>query len=285
MNNLRQHTGFLFSIVLGIALFVAACGNAATLSPQPPTVAPVLPTSAPTAAMPVITIVGDDWCPYNCVPDSEYPGYAIEAATEIFKQAGYQLKYEIVPWPRAIQGVLDGTYAGAVGASKGDIPGAIFPEEELGYYGNYLFIRKGDPWRYTGMDSLKTIHLGVIGDYYYSDEINAYIEAKKNNPQVDIIYGNNAAQRNIEKLLDNKIDVYLEDSNVVFYTIEQAGLDKEKLEIAGEIITPDTFYMVFNPLNPESGKWAEILSAGIKALRANGRLAEILQRYDLQDWK
>ena len=259
MNRLRQHTGFLFSIALGIALFVAACGNAATPSPQSPTVAPVLPTSAPTAGMPVITIVADNWCPYNCVPDSQSPGYTIEAATEIFKQAGYQLKYEIVPWPRALQGVLDGTYAGAVGAAKGDIPGAIFPEEEIGIYGNYLFVRKGDPWRYTGLDSFKTIHLGVIGDYYYSDEINAYIEAKKNNPQVDIIYGNNAAGRNIEKLLDNKIDVYLEDSNVVFYAIGQAGLDKEKIEIAGKIGDPVLLYIAFSPANPESGKWAEIL--------------------------
>jgi polar amino acid transport system substrate-binding protein len=287
MNNLRQHTGLSFRIALfcGIALFVAACGSAATPSPQPPTAAPVSPTSAPPAGMPVITIVADDWCPYNCAPDSEYPGYAIEAATEIFKKAGYQLKYEYVPWPRAIQGVLDGTYAGAVGAAKGDIPDAIFPEEELGYYGNYLFIRKGDPWRYTGLDSFKNIHLGVIEDYYYSDEINTYLEANKNSSQVDIIYGDDAAQRNIEKLLKNRIDVYLEDRNVVFYAIGQAGLDKEKVEIAGEIGDPVALYIAFSPLNPEAGKWAEILSKGIKALRANGRLAEILQRYGLQDWK
>jgi polar amino acid transport system substrate-binding protein len=283
MNKSHQHTGLFFSIALlcGIALFAAACGNASTPLPQPSIVSP--PVS--TAADHVIRIVADDWCPYNCVPDSAYPGYAIEAAVEIFKKAGYQIKYEYVPWARAVDGVLDGTYEGAIGASKGDIPGAIFPEKELGYYGNYLFVRKGDTWRYTGVDSLKNIRLGVIGDYYYSDEINAYIEASKNNPQVDVIYGNNAAELNLKKLLDNKIDVYLEDSNIVFYTVEQAGLDMKNLEIAGEVGDPEAFYIAFSPANPESQKWAEILSNGIRELRESGRFAEILQRYGLKDWE
>lgn len=286
MNKLRRHTGsFRIALLCGIALFAAACGSKSTPSPQSPVVPPATQAAGSTAGDSVITIVADDWCPYNCVPDSDHPGYAIEAATEIFKKAGYQVKYEYVPWTRAIDGVLDGTYAGAVGAAKGDIPGAIFPEEALGYYGNYLFIRKGDTWRYTGVDSFKNIRLGVIGDYFYTDEINAYIEASKNSPQVDAIYGNNAAELNVQKLLDNKIDVYLEDSNIVFYTIEQAGLDKEKLEIAGVIGDPEAFYIAFSPLNPESQKWAEILSNGIRELRESGRLAEILQRYGLKDWK
>lgn len=38
----------------------------------------------------VITLVADEWCPYNCVPNSEKPGYAIEIAQEIFNKKKYK---------------------------------------------------------------------------------------------------------------------------------------------------------------------------------------------------
>ena len=284
MNRLLQRA-FGVALLCGMTFFAAACASEIAPSPQPSTVPQASQAAESNADSATITIVADDWCPYNCDPDSENPGYAIEAAAEIFEKAGYQIKYEYVPWTRAIEGVLDGTYAGAVGAAKGDIPSAVFPEEPLGYYGNYLFVRKGNTWQYTGLDSLKKIRLGVIGDYYYSDEINAYIEANKDNPNVDVIYGNNAVELNLQKLLGNKIDVYIEDSNIVFYTVKSAGLDVEKLEVAGVIGDPEAFYIAFSPLNPESKKWADILSKGIQELRDSGRLNEILQRYGLMDWK
>jgi polar amino acid transport system substrate-binding protein len=270
-------------MLVGTAFLVAACAGTTARPAQPPT-AQLAPT-APVAETNLITVVADNWCPYNCDPGSEYPGYVIELATEIFQKAGYRLKYENVPWSRAVRGVEEGIYDGAVGAALGDIPGAIFPEEEVGSLLNCMFVRKGETWRYTDLDSLKNIRLGVIGDYYYTDEINAYINASQNSPQVDIIRGANAVERNLKKLLDQKIDVYLEDLSVVYYTAAQAGLDKDEFEISGTIDEPQAIYIAFSPKDPESEKWAQILSQGIKESRENGRLAEILRRYGLKDWK
>lgn len=272
-----------FILALILVLLLAACGQPVTPASQPPTLPPSTPT--PVKAANLITVAGDNWCPYNCEPGSELPGYMIEIATEVFKQAGYEVRYESVPWSRVVTGVEEGIYDAAVGAAKGDIPGAIFPEEELGSATNSLFVRKGDPWRYAGAESFKNIHLGVIGEYYYTDEINAYIEANKNSSQVDILLGDNAVERNLTKLLDKKIDVYIEDYNVAYYAANKIGLDKNAIEIAGSIDEPMLIYVAFSAKNPQSAKWAGLLSAGIKELRASGRLAEILKKYGMQDWK
>lgn len=271
---------FYCIFLTSIALWLAACSGAAVTPPAAST-----STAAPERESNVITVVGDNWCPYNCSPDSEHPGYIIEVATEIFKKAGYKLEYQAVPWSRSVSGVKDGIYDSAVGAAKGDIPEAIFPEEALGLIQNSMFVLKGAQWKFTGIDSLKNIRLGVIGDYFYSDEVNAYLEANPNNPNVDMMRGDNAVERSITKLLENKIDVYLEDPNVVYYTAAQMGVDREKFDIAGELNKPDEIYIAFSPKNPKSAEWARILSDGVKEFRQNGRLAEILKWYGVKDWK
>lgn len=269
----------LIFLCSAIALLVACSGGGAQYST--PVAAP-LPMATSSN---VITLVADDWCPYNCSPASDHPGYVIELAKEIFEKAGYQLKYEYVPWARVVQGIEEGTYDGAVGAARGDIPSAVFPDEEQGSVLNSLFVRKGETWQYTGLDSFKKIRLGVIGGYYYSDEINAYLDANANSSTIDVARGEDAVAQCLKKLLENDIDVYIEDPNVAYYTANQIGLDKEKLALAGTIGDPLSIYIAFSAKKTEAKHWAEILSNGMKELRANGRLAEIMQRYGMKDWK
>lgn len=42
----------------------------------------------------VVTLRADQWCPYNCVPGSDRPGYMIEIAREVFGRAGHQIDYQ-----------------------------------------------------------------------------------------------------------------------------------------------------------------------------------------------
>jgi polar amino acid transport system substrate-binding protein len=282
VNSLNRNVKLFFVLLLlgVLAVLITACVGSFNQPATPlPATLPVMTHSN------VITIVADDWCPYNCVPDSKTPGYIIELATEIFSKAGYQLKYEYVPWSRVIKGVENGTYDGAVGAAKGDIPSALFPEEEEGMATNHVFVRKGEKWQYAGIDSLKQVRLGVVGDYYYNDEINAYIAANPNSPKIDVTRGDDAVEQSLKKLLTNQIDVYIEDLNVFYYTAAQAGLDKDKFAIAGLVDEPQPIYIAFSSKNPEAEKWARILSDGIKEFRSSGHLAEILQRYGMKDWK
>lgn len=283
-NMIEKHLGtkplLIFILLISVIFGMTACGGQTITPPAAPT-----QTFVPERESNIIIVVGDSWCPYNCAPGSTHPGYIIEVATEIFKEAGYRLEYQTVPWTRTLNGVKEGIYDAAVGAAIGDIPEATFPEESLGFVQNSMFVRKGNLWKFNGIDSLKNIRLGVVGDYYYSDEINAYLEANPKSPNIDVLLGDNAVERSITKLLDNKIDMYIEDPNVFYFTAAQMGVDRGKFDIAGELNEPEGIYIAFSPKNPQSEKWAQILSAGIKEFRQSGRLAEILKWYGVKDWK
>jgi polar amino acid transport system substrate-binding protein len=240
----------------------------------------VLPLAVPAET---IKIVADDWCPYNCKPGSEYPGYVVEVAEEVFKNAGYRLEYEYVPWARALKEVTRGTYNGAIAATPQEAPNCIFPDEELGYYANDFIIRKGEPWRFVSMSSLEGIRLGAIDNYNYGENVNSYIERHKHTLSVQVLSGNRAVERNLKKLLQQKIDVYLEDRNVAYFTAKQMGII-HRIAWAGNEGKPIALYIAFSPAIPESKKHARILSEGIRTLRKSGRLSEILRKYGVKDW-
>jgi len=237
-----------------------------------------------TALSETITIVADDWCPYNCEPGSDSPGYIVEVAREIFTSAGYRLEYKYVPWARALKEVKKGTYDGAIAATPKELPNAVFPDEKLGYYANDLIIRNGDKWQFNTIDSLSQVKLGAIKNYNYGKSLDTYIETNKNTFSVQVLTGNNAVERNLNKLLQNRIDVYLEDRNVAFYTAKKMDI-LDKIAIGGTEGKPISMYIGFSAANPESKKYAHLLSEGIKKMRKSGQLAKILKKYGVSDWK
>src|SRR5271168_4005678 len=65
-----------------------------------------------------LVVQADSWCPYNCQPESAEPGYAIEMLQAVFDHAGQKIKYEIVPWDRALQQAGAGMASAAVAATR-----------------------------------------------------------------------------------------------------------------------------------------------------------------------
>ncbi len=231
-----------------------------------------------------ITLVADDWCPYNCEPDSDSPGYIVEVAREIFIKAGYGFEYKNISWARALEEVRKGTYHGAIATAPKEMPDGVFSEEELGFYSNIFIVRKSDSWRFKNIDSLRQVKLGVIKNYDYGKALNAYIQKYKNTMSVQVLSGSNAVEQNLKKLLHNKIDVYLEDRYVAFYTAKKLGM-LNKVTAGGREDRPRIMYIGFSPANSESITYARLISEGIKKMRKNGQLAEILYKYGVSDWK
>ena len=237
----------------------------------------------------VISIRADQWCPYNCKPGADKPGYMIEIAQVVFKKAGHTVDYQELNWSRAILETREGKHAAIVGAAKGDAPDFMFPDEPLGVMQNVFWAKKGTTWRFQGVESLQQVRLGVIQDYDYGEIINAYVEEhQKNTLQVQIVSGTDGLEINIRKLERGRINVTLEDQNVFAMKASELG----KLELfenigpGGEQSVEENFvYLAFSPANPKSKEYAQILSEGIKAIRASGDLQRILARYGLKDWK
>jgi polar amino acid transport system substrate-binding protein len=231
-----------------------------------------------------ILLVADEWCPFNCRQDSEKKGFMVEIAEYSFAKKGHTVKYVTVPWKRAIFGTRNGQYDGIIGAGKYETPDFIFPGIEIGLSRHTFYVKKGATWKYSDIKSLENITLGVINNYSYGNLFNEYIEPNKNNPEkVQIVSGENALALNIKKLQIGRIDAVIEDQAVFKHYLHRTKTQNEFLEAGLAYI--EAVYISFSPQLKKANEYADILTGGMKELRKSGKLAKILKKYGLDDWR
>ncbi|MFP4475628.1 MAG: substrate-binding periplasmic protein [Desulfatibacillaceae bacterium] len=239
----------------------------------------LLPT---TAMADRIVLVADQWCPYNCEPDEEEPGYMVEITRTIFQPLGHQVVYRNVEWVKAIEQTREGEYTGIIAAYKEDAPDFVFPENELGISAQYFFVRKGDPWRWAGFPSLQGKKVGIIEAYSYGEKMDAHIAE---HPERFVVAGGDDPLGDLlERLMNGSVDSILEDPNVFMLKAMRFYLT-DKVERAGQFGEAENAYIAFSPKLPESEEYARILSEGLDDLRESGELDAILADYGLKDWK
>ena len=236
------------------------------------------------AAATEILLVADPWCPYNCEQTDTHPGFMVEIARHIFEKCGHTVKYINVPWARAIYGTREGQYDGIIGTGRDETPDFVFPDIEQGLARHTFYVKKGNPWRYDGLDSLEDITLGVIKNYSYGNLFNQYIQPNQHNPKrVQVVSGENGLALNIRKLMENKIDALIEDRAVFQHHLRQTNTT-DPFEEAG-VADREKVYIAFSPNMKKAETYADLLTRGMKTLRESGKLSEILKKYGLQDWK
>lgn len=246
---------------------------------------PVLLTLPIPSQADTINLVADEWCPYNCEPDTDEPGYMIEIAQRVFSEAGHTVTYRTLNWSRSVEDTRHGKYDGIVGASKPEAEDFVFPDENLGDSANSFFVTKENSWRYQGMPSIEKVRIAVIKDYEYGTLLDDYIAANKTDlKKVQVATGDTALEKNFTKLVNGRIAVVIEDGAVGRYTAKSMGL-ADKVQFAGNDGDPSDLYIAFSPKNPKSQEYAKILSKGIERLRSSGELQTILEKYGQTDWR
>ena len=230
-----------------------------------------------------LTIIADPWCPYNCKPNSDLPGYGIEIANYAFNKAGHSVVYKNVNWARAVQYVITGQYTGLISAYKADAPGFVFPDEPFGISSVGVFVKKESEWQYKGLGSLRNLgKVGTINGYVYSEEIMAFIA--ENPSMFEKMSGETALDNNIRKLIAGRINGVFEDPNVFMMEAKRLGVDKQ-VKLEGKANKGDYLYFAFSPNLPKSKEYAGILSTGIKELVKTGEINTIMGKYGLKYWK
>ena len=229
-----------------------------------------------------ITIAGDNWCPINCVEGSEQEGFMIDVAKEALALSGYKVNYIEIPWTRAVGLARKGEVQAVVGAFRGDAPDFVFPQNPLLKISpSALFVTKDD-WQYSGISSMNKVTLGAIKGYDYGGELNAYINSLLATDSENIVqlYGNNAVQRNIQFLLKDRIDVFVESAPVLWYQAKLMGVEN-KLKQIGEVSPAEPCFIAFSPSLELSAETSKALDSGIETLKKSGRIAEIAKTYGL----
>jgi polar amino acid transport system substrate-binding protein len=229
-----------------------------------------------------VKLAADEWCPYNCAPGSDRPGYLIEIAREALKAGGFTVDYVTMPWNRALFEMKAGSLAGAVGASPTEATG-LFPKEPMAYGRNVLALTpdKAGAFRWTGPESLSGLKLGGAQGYSYDQggPIDAYIA--KAGKAVELLSGTEVQSQNLRKLLAGRLDAVIEDENVLRLAIAemQPRPDVRLIPVSAASVVS----IGFSPAIPASATYIKLIDDFLVAARKDGRLKAILARYGVED--
>lgn len=227
-----------------------------------------------------VTLCADVWCPYNCAPGSGHPGFAVDIAREALGSVGFQVDYQTMSWARCVEDARAGRFSGIIGAIRKDAPDFTFPAQPIGISTDAFAVRKGDNFRFAGAHSLDGRVLGLVRSYAYNGEIGAYIAAHaKDSSRIEYVSGADALGKNLGKLLAGRVDVVLDDGNVLRHAIATMGLAGQVTVDDGQ--NPAPVYIAFSPALPHGKALARLLDQGIAKLRSRGRLAQILASYHI----
>jgi polar amino acid transport system substrate-binding protein len=228
-----------------------------------------------------VTIAADSWPPFSDEPGAK-PGSMVEIAKAVFEDAGYTVTYSLLPWKRVLADVAKGTLDGAVGAAAED--GLAVPSEPVVMCSSDFFVLKKSAWRYTGVASLDTVAIAFCEGYTYGEPLDSYIAKHAGTSKVQAAGGDAPLVTNIRKLMAGRVDTVLETPEVFWDTVAQMGLAKTDFVHAGIAIGLTPYYVGFTP-NERGKKLAAVYDAKMAELRKSGRLAKILERYGMTDWK
>lgn len=229
-------------------------------------------------------VTADERCPLSCQPNVEKPGYAVEILQVVFPQE--HIHYRVTPWKRAILRTKNGNSAVLVGAVQ-DLAkkeGLHIGQEPIGFAQDCLYVASGHPARYQGKaDDLNSLQrVGVSLGYIYTEGFKEWLARPENKPKIFTTSGDQPAALNLNKLREGTLDGVIETRMVMDHLLNQAGLAKSLVSVGCD--TPDPVYVAFGKSSLGEER-ARQLDQGIATLRSSGKLAEILAKYDLKDWK
>jgi len=238
-----------------------------------------LPVAAAT-----LSVRADEWMPYNGNARDAKPGYMVEVLRAIFEPQGITVDYQTMPWTRSITETKKGEYDAVIGADRQEAVGFVLPAEAMGVNSSSFFVKSGNSWTYNGIPSLEKVKLGVIDGYSYSEGMTEYVQAKKNTDRVFVTSGDDALTKLIKMLQAGRIEAIIENPVVMVHALKGSGMSAQIVN-AGNMGIKDELFVAFSPARPSSAGYARKFDDGLRQLRKDGKLKEIMNKYGLNDWK
>ncbi len=225
-----------------------------------------------------LVVAGDYWCPYNCLPDSDKPGFLVEIAQRALYIYEIDVEYKMMAWNQALEKIATGEIDGILGISVPSAKNLITTKLPIEYSLSGVYTRNDSDWVYDGIESLRGKKISFIMDYVIDDSINTFFgsEYTKNPGMFSIEDSKKAVIESIANLLEKKSDIYIEDERVVNYYIKQNNL-KASIKYAGRVTKNKLpIYIAFSPKTPNAKKYTKFLEEGIASLKATGEYDDVI---------
>ncbi|MEW9797918.1 hypothetical protein [Alteromonas sp. CYL-A6] len=254
---------WLFLVVLGVVFTVTT---------------PLLPAQT-------LKFAAIDYCPFSCIPEMENgkEGFMIEVLREAFPPPSYTLRFDFLPYARAVELVRGGLYDGIVVVGKDYAPDLIYPDKPTVLQRVIFLTKISFDWRYTGPGSLTDLQLGVVKGYHYVDaDLVDYIAINQyDSTKIRIIHGDATTHRGLQLLLSGRVNAFIEGEYSAMYEVKKHQFDN-RIAIAG--FTKNAFedYSAFSPALANAENLAVTLDQEILRMQINGKLRLIMASYGVK---
>lgn len=222
----------------------------------------------------VIEIAIEQYPPFNYQENGTFKGVSFDVMKEAFHRMGVELKVSQYPWARILQLIRDGEIDAimTVYKSKEREEYMYFPEEAVSEDVQTFYVKEGSKFFYTDKKSLTSIKLGIMRGYSYGDEFDQSIKKKEFRTEaVD------SQEQNIKKLLNNRIDAFLESNYVTAYNLNQMGI-KEGIVAAGQFRVTK-LYVTFTKKRNISQADLDGFDKAVKSIKDDGTYQKIVDQY------
>ncbi|WP_235015204.1 ABC transporter substrate-binding protein [Oceanicoccus sp. KOV_DT_Chl] len=180
----------------------------------------------------------DQWAPMTMFPTeaSSSRGVVIDMLEQIYIPMGYTLKYYEVPLARGLEMVAEGLcdMLPEYLFSKNAEQGFVYAAESTFAYSTAFVIRRNDPWRYSGIQSIKGKRIATGRGWDYSSasaDYQNYIDDPDNSGFVEVVAGNDDVVERIFRMIKgDRVDLYADNKLVLQYVLNRLSLNNE-LEI------------------------------------------------------
>jgi polar amino acid transport system substrate-binding protein len=215
-------------------------------------------------------------------------GYMPEVIDEIFGKQGIEVQFEFVPWLRAVRETETGGFDALPLVNSGHSKVLILSKEKSAILKQFFYVKKGNPWRFTGVRSLESIVVGSVLGYDYttfSKDYQDYLKAHWDDPR-RVVYttGETASADLFRRILSGRVTTFNEDQTYFRYLMTQGDIGKEEDFEVGGTLGENSQFMGFSPARTTSAHYADLFDQGIRELRKSGRLKAILDSYGIADW-
>ena len=241
---------------------------------------------ATAASAQTMVVQADRWCPFNCQPASEAPGFVVELLQQVFERDGIKVVYEIVPWDRAVRNALAGKATAVIGSTRAEAKsrGFLIGNEPIGISKDCLYVAQSNPLVFrdaADLDGLRKV--AVVSGYSYAGGLGEWVENPKNKPRIEVGRGDSPVEVSLNNLSLGRLDGVIDNDSVLRMVAQKLGLSS-KVRMAG-CSGSEEIYVAFSAVVPGAPAMVLQWDAGLAQLRRSAKLLPILAKYGQKDWK
>ncbi|NRB68399.1 MAG: transporter substrate-binding domain-containing protein [Vibrio sp.] len=225
-----------------------------------------------TVSAKVVWAIQDEWPPY-VIDSHDVKGLAHEIVEEAFAVQGYNMKYTIKPWSRALREVATQRYDIALTVWKSSERLEYLYYSDAYLTNSLIFVTlKSNTFDYDNLKSLNGKRIGVIRGYVYDD---AFMHSN----DFDRLDADNLAT-NVKKLKTGRIDALIADKIFFRWFVRNSGMDIDEFALIEKPLAANPLYIATSRDHPKKEQIISAFNSGLKVLQQSGRISAIFEKYE-----